>query len=437
MKKPRPSPGLTGVLLLILQSPVIMPADFGDLTRTVESLDTPDLLLKWKEITYALVACGHAAELYQELNRRTGHGDPLGGHAELYPRPTPSDESQVAANGAEIEGPISEFASADEDASTSCPDESESDDDIYDEMNVPSHLIDEAADLSEYNHANTSLSFEKIFAQEQSLARCNRGHPELGGLTNCFDGDLTLLSATPSSRLTLPPSASEQNQWLNLRPDTGPEQDLVLEAERRDSIVDIKETKPIIPPPMSPPRRRKYSRKARGLRVSNKQNLTPAEIPVVADLLVSNDAISYFLHNRHLIYESWMPFSAPQPAVYSNSIETSVVAALDTVLDILKGNRVCRLLSRFAYIQLAWLIDAYKAAAATDRVQHKVRRRVGQRDASVAIDLYLETKRKVSGKTLKRGQILGYYRTGRRWRVLGQRAPISVFIFPQIADTIV
>ena len=102
-----------------------------------------------------------------------------------------------------------------------------------------------------------------------------------------------------------------------------------------------------------------------------------------------------------------------------------------------KGNRVCRLLSRFAYIQLAWLIDAYKAAAATDRVRRKVRRRVGQRGASVAIDLYLQTKRKVSGETLKRRQILGYYRTGRRWRVLASRAPISVLIFLQIADTIV
>jgi hypothetical protein len=123
--------------------------------------------------------------------------------------------------------------------------------------------------------------------------------------------------------------------------------------------------------------------------------------------------------------------------VYSNSIETSVMATLDTVLDLLEGNRVCRLLSRFAYIQLAWLIDAYKAAAATDRVQGKVRRRVGQRDVSVAIDLYLQAKRKVSGETLKRRQILGYYRTGRRWRVLAGRAPISVFIFPRIADTIV
>jgi hypothetical protein len=150
-----------------------MPADFGDLTGPVESLDASDLLLKWKETTYTLVACGHASELYQELNRRTGHRDPLSGHAlgpayqhhaELYPGPVPSDESQVAANGTEINGPISESASADKNVSTSCPDESESDDDIYDEINVPSHLIDEAADLSEYNHTNTPLSFKKIFA---------------------------------------------------------------------------------------------------------------------------------------------------------------------------------------------------------------------------------------------------------------------------------
>lgn len=374
-----------------------MPADFGNLT--VESPGASDLLLKWKETTRTLVACGHTAELYQELNRRTRDRDHLDDHVfgsayqhhgERYLGPAPY-ESQVAAIGAEIDGPISEFASADEDASTSCPDESEGDDDIYDEMNLPSHLIDEAADLSEYNHANMSPSFEKIFAQERSLARCNEGHAELG-VRNCLGGDSMLHSATPPSPLTLPLSASDQIQWLNLSPDTGAEQGLVLEAERRDSIVDVEKTKLIPPPPMSPPERRKCSRNAGGLRASNKKNLTPAEIPVVADLLVSNDAISYFLDNRHLIYESWMPFSAPRPAVYSNIVETSVMTALDTVLDLLKSNRVCRLLSRFAYIQLAWLIDAYKAAAATDRVQHKVRRRVGQRDASVAIDLYLQRK---------------------------------------------
>ena len=421
-----------------------MPTDLGNLTFVVERPDASDLLLKWKQTTHALVACGHAAELYQELNRRTGHGDHLNGHAfgsayqhhaEIYPGPARSDESQVAAIVAEIDGPVSEFASADEDASTSYLDESEGDDDIYHEMNLPSHLIDEAADLSEYNHANMSPSFEKIFAQERSVTRRNGGHAELGIPINCLDGDPMLLSATPTSPLTLPLSASEQNQWLNLSPDTGAEQCLVLEAERRDGIIDVEETKPISPPPISPPRRRTCSRKARGLRVSDRKNLTPAEIPVVVDLLVSNDAISYFLHNCHLIYKSWMPFFAPQPAVYNSSIETSVMAAVDTVLDVLKGNRACR--PRFAYIQLVWLINAYKTAATTDRVQHKVPREPGHGDTTVAIDMYLQKKREVSGETLKRSDISGFCRTGRRWIVLAGRAPISVFVFPRIADTIV
>lgn len=148
------------------------------------------------------------------------------------PDPAPSDESQVAAVGAEFDTLISDFASADEDASTSLLDESEGDDDIEGELNLPSHFIDEAANLSEYKHANMSPSFENILAQERSLARRNRGHAELAVPTNCLDNDSMLLSAPLPSPLTLPPSASKQNQWLNLSPDTGAEQGLVLEAER-------------------------------------------------------------------------------------------------------------------------------------------------------------------------------------------------------------
>lgn len=97
-------------------------------------------------------------------------------HAELCPGPIPSDESQVAANGAEIDGPIGESVSADIDASTSCLDEDESDDDIYNEICVPSHLIDEATELSAYHDANTLPYFEKKFAQERSFTQCNGRH---------------------------------------------------------------------------------------------------------------------------------------------------------------------------------------------------------------------------------------------------------------------
>lgn len=82
-----------------------------------------------------------------------------------------------------------------------------------------------------------------------------------------------------------------------------------------------------------------------------------------------------------------MPFSARQPLLCKNSMETFVMAAPDMIQDLLQGNRMCRLLLRFAYIHLARVIDAYKAVAAHDRVQGMVSRSVGQRDASVAIDM--------------------------------------------------
>ena len=132
-----------------------------------------------------------------------------------------------------------------------------------------------------------------------------------------------------------------------------------------------------------------------------------------------------------------MPFSAQQSQSSDNNIKISVVVALDMVRELLKSNRLCRLRLRFACVLLTWSIDAFKAVAATDRAERKVSRSVGQRDATVAINLYLEAKQKVSGEKLERSEVLRYCRAGRRWAELAGRSPLSVFIFPQIADTIV
>jgi hypothetical protein len=161
-------------------------------------------------------------------------------------------------------------------------------------------------------------------------------------------------------------------------------------------------------PPTSPPRRRKRFRKARGLRVTDKKNLTPADIPVVADLLISLDAISYFLYHCRSIYEKLVTFSVQQPQGSNNNIETSIVTALDTMQDLLKGNRFYRLLLRFTYVQLIWSINAYKAVATTDCVERKVSWNVGYREATVAINLYLEAKQKLSGEKLQKSRVLGY-----------------------------
>jgi len=171
--------------------------------------------------------------------------------------------------------------------------------------------------------------------------------------------------------------------------------------------------------------------------VSDKKNLTHAEILVVTDLLISKDAIFYFLDNCRLIYERLMRSSAQHPLVFNNSIEISVMTALNTVQDLLKSNRICRLLLRFACILLALIIDAYKAVAATNRVQSKVSRTVGQRDASVAIDMYIQAKQKASGEELKRSSLLGYCCAGRHWAALAGQSPIMVFVFSQMTETIV
>jgi hypothetical protein len=417
-----------------------MPADLGALTYTAKSSTGSDLLLKWKEMTHDLVADGYAAELYQELDNRTHREDPVGAHV---PQPTcsqreePSHRSHPAkklnfnTNDVAIQDVL---ASNDDTSSVSSSEESESDHDIYDDMVVPSYLVDEAADLSQYYSANSPLSFEQIFAQERlaTLRKC--GQYEVEKVPDHLHANPNTLSSTPLPPLTFPPSASEPNPFLPSSPSPSSERDLAGGKQRNCSDEEIE---PMASRPISSARCRKSSRKTPGVRLSDKRNLTPDAIPVVADLLVSTDAISYFLSHCRSIYESWMPSFTSYSLDYSSSIETRVVAALDRVQDLLHGNRVCRLLLRFAYLQLAWSINAYKAVAAADRVKRRGRRKVGHRDATVAINLYLETKRKKTGKEVTRNRLLGYCRTGRRLAVLAGRAPLLVFIFPQVADTIV
>ena len=227
----------------------------------------------------------------------------------------------------------------------------------------------------------------------------------------------------------LPSCTSATCESPDFCPITGLAQGIVTEVERKEVSGDMKQQTLKPPQPTSPLPALKCSEGPRRLRVSAKQNLTANEIPMVPSKLVSDDAISYFLHNSQLMSESRTPSCSPEPTIYNEGVETTVVAALDRVLGILKGNRACRLLSRFAYRQLVWLIDAYKAAAASDRLQRKGRRRVGQRDASVAIDAYLRTKRPLPGETLRRTQISGYCRTGRRWKELAGRSPSLIFNF--------
>ena len=399
---------------------------FGVPTWNTECRGPSDLILIWKSITYSLISAGHVAELYEALDSASGTGragatgDPPSDkcYEEACHGPTLLYESQQNTNCAETNRSASNIDSEDEDAMSL--DGSEIDD-IYD-LDIPSSLIDDAADLSRYNHGDTPPSFEEVLAQERSLLRCKGQRDEPEG-TVCFDGD-SLLAHPPSVRLL--PVDAHQSQLPNLPAlDTASEQSVTLGVEARE--ISFEGTEP------NPPRN---TAMARGLRVSDKRDLTPPQILVVTSLLIRKDSISYFLDNCHLLYKGWMLFAAQRPVV-KNDVEASVIDAFDTVQGLVKGNRIRRLLLRLAFIHLARVIDTYKAVAAADRVQGKASRNVGQRDASVAIDIYLREKRKVSSEEIKRSRLSGYCRSGRRWAELAGPTPILVFVFPQVAETIV
>lgn len=74
---------------------------------------------------------------------------------------------------------------------------------------------------------------------------------------------------------------------------------------------------------------------------------------------------------------------------YHNGIEESVIAAFDTIQFLITGKDIYCLLLRFVFIHLVQVIDTYKAAAAKDRAEGRLIKKIGERNITVAIDMYL------------------------------------------------
>jgi hypothetical protein len=150
---------------------------------------------------------------------------------------------------------------------------------------VPSYIINEAADLSQYGHSNAPRGFEEILAQELR-----------------FDSNSILSRAcTPPSTVVLLPADADQTQsWNPLGLDEALEQSITPAVEEQDSLFG--EMKPLPPQPTLAPGSRKHSANTGGRRVSGKKDLTPAQTPAVVHLLVNKDSLSYFLENCQLIY---------------------------------------------------------------------------------------------------------------------------------------
>jgi hypothetical protein len=395
-----------------------------------ENVDPSNLMLIWKDITYALISSGHGAVLHQELNSASRTGQSPNDQEPCNVVARSSLLQQSSANSAENNRWTNEFDS-EEESTISSLDESDSDENIYDDLMVPSHIIYDAADLAQCR-ARPSQDFEEIFAQEEAHMRCEKQSAKDTILAQVGSMSMSTIPFShadgPPPTTSIPISDSGHNEWQDPANDEAP----TPQVEGRDSL----EENTTLPLKLAPASQSSRPTKVGSLRVSDKKDLIPAQVTAVAGLLISRDSVSYFRDNCRLIYEGWMSFST-EPLADNNNVEQSLIAALDIVQGLLKGSRIRRLLLRFACIHLARTMVDYKTVAATDRIRGSTYRSVGRRDATVAIDMYLQAKQDVSGETLKRSTLLGYCRAGRRWADLTGSSPLLVFVLPQMAETIV
>jgi hypothetical protein len=172
------------------------------------------------------------------------------------------------------------------------------------------------------------------------------------------------------------------------------------------------------------------------VRPSIKQDLTPAQISLVAQDLIRRDASAFFMDNCQSIYEDWMSTLDRTTSVTHGSANRSVIAAFDVLDSILTSKNRASLPLRFAYVRLIQAIDALNAAATTGRLEGQVRRKGGYNNAGIAIDVYLSAKGKPLDAKELRSNVSEHVRISRRWSELAGPSPLLLSIYSGIAETI-
>jgi hypothetical protein len=394
----------------------------------------------WMHITLALVLTGHSADLREALdsacgspcrgqpwtdsaqryvvgilsNILTGENEQLGSSLPVTPTPVPRNTHQspwgldfdLSAGGDRPEDNYLCRGDIEADGTASDPEESD-DCGMDDFFDVPLDLIAQSADLSHHRNdrqasdnmpsvelAHTSTTGKSASADASSIPAVSR-QPESIATSAYQSFDIA----------TGPPVAEHYYTGCAAENAPSPEADTVGQA--------------------------RTSRKNMSGRLSVKRDLTAAEIGSAAEVLLRDDARSFFLCHSQSISAAW---AASALAARGDGIVPSVVAAFDEVHRLTRDDRCKRLPLRFAHLQLKYALDALHAAATKDRL--RVRRKPGYSNASLAIDIYLNTKRNHPGEIPSRDRLSEYRRVSTRWPQLAGTSPLQLSVYSDAAETI-
>ncbi len=164
----------------------------------------------------------------------------------------------------------------------------------------------------------------------------------------------------------------------------------------------------------------------------------PQPTPTISQLaqrLVQQNAKALFVDNCDAIFSDWVSL-LHKSTLPSNIIcdDSRVAAAFDAIHSIIDNDANPRPLILLAYVRLSQIMAALQKIVSVNRRNGRISGRAGQRNASVAVDIYLGARRLPASS---RNFVHKRVRFAHRWAALGGSSPLLLIIYPAFADTIV
>ena len=149
------------------------------------------------------------------------------------------------------------------------------------------------------------------------------------------------------------------------------------------------------------------------------------------EALIQPNATQLFAENCEGIHRTYKELleetTLPGNTTCTDSRVLDTIRALDNKIKFPENQAVAGL----AYVQLTQMLTGLRKKVQHDRRHGLIIGKRSQRDATIAIDIYLRATGRVN-----RGEVHGLTSLGNRWTAISGRYPLLLFTFTDVADRI-
>ncbi|KAH8745907.1 hypothetical protein F5883DRAFT_701976, partial [Diaporthe sp. PMI_573] len=156
----------------------------------------------------------------------------------------------------------------------------------------------------------------------------------------------------------------------------------------------------------------------------------PPTRPCLTGSLVTQNSRGFFEDNYETIFRSWVSLLKETTLPYNTtSSDKHVINAFRVINNVFENPNTPPLLLRLAYIRFSNMIKTLQVIAHNDRKCERINTAVGHRNASIAVDICLDSQ-----QTLGRKGILRRMRHAKRWACLIGLSPLALAICLEEAE---